>query len=456
MRYDYDFSILPMKYSNMLNNETLVGPNPSSTQSRTKRLNIFNKLLAYIKFLPVQLLTGIAFCTLFPTLIYYIYIESRGSSGLNTINYVMSTTLVFFVIMTLHNVRKFPGIITIRYILPILFFWFILILFSVDLFSSSYSLVFYGSTGSLLVIYLFLINILNRQNELHRFAYIPIGRAESLPTQLPFVNWMRLETPILESTVSAIVTDLHSYDLTKEWEKFIADKTLSGIPVYHHRNLRESLTGRVKINHMYENDLGSLLPSANYMVVKRFLELILIFASLPITLMIIIVTAILIKLESPGPVFFVQQRVGLAGKEFTIYKFRSMTKDSEEHGAKMASQGDMRVTRIGKFIRKVRIDELPQFWNIARGDMSLIGPRPEQKVFVDQFENTIPFYNYRHIVKPGITGWAQVTHGYAADEDETKIKVEHDFYYIKNFSFSLDILIFFKTIFTMLTGFGAR
>ena len=122
----------------------------------------------------------------------------------------------------------------------------------------------------------------------------------------------------------------------------------------------------------------------------------------------------------------------------------------------MASTNDMRVTRIGKFIRKTRIDELPQFFNVLKGNMSLIGPRPEQKVFVDQFEQEIPFYNYRHIVKPGITGWAQVTHGYAGDADETRVKIEHDFYYIKHISFSLDILIVFKTIKTMLTGFGAR
>ena len=133
-----------------------------------------------------------------------------------------------------------------------------------------------------------------------------------------------------------------------------------------------------------------------------------------------------------------------------------MGKDSEKHGAQMATTNDMRVTRVGKFIRKTRIDELPQFFNVLKGDMSLIGPRPEQKVFVDQFEQEIPFYNYRHIVKPGITGWAQVTHGYAGDADETRVKIEHDFYYIKHISFSLDILIVFKTIKTMLTGFGAR
>jgi exopolysaccharide biosynthesis polyprenyl glycosylphosphotransferase len=298
--------------------------------------------------------------------------------------------------------------------------------------------------------------MIKRHYEVQTLAYIPIGRAIDMPEQVPSAAWLKLDTTCLDQSVNGIVADLHSYDLTDEWQQFIANKTLQGIPVYHHRHIRESLTGRVKINHMYENDLGSLLPSYNYMVVKRFLEIALILVSIPITIPIILITIVLIKLESSGPVLFMQQRVGVGGKEFIIYKLRSMSKDSESNGAKMASKSDMRVTRVGKFIRKTRIDELPQFWNIIKGEMSLIGPRPEQKFFVDEFDNTIPFYNYRHIVKPGITGWAQVMHGYAADEDETKIKVEHDFYYIKHFSFTLDLLIVFKTLHTMITGFGAR
>lgn len=236
----------------------------------------------------------------------------------------------------------------------------------------------------------------------------------------------------------------------------MAQCTLNRIPVYNVRQLEESLTGRVKIRHMYENDLGSLLPSPVYSLVKRIMDITLIVVTFPITLPIMAITAIAIRLESEGGAMFIQNRVGQGGKEFKIYKFRSMCKDSEKDGAQFASSGDMRVTRIGKFIRKTRIDELPQFFNVLKGDMSLIGPRPEQKAFVDKFEEQIPFYNYRHIVKPGISGWAQVVHGYAADVDDTRIKLEYDLYYIKNFSLWLDILIIFKTLKTMVTGFGAR
>ncbi|WII92406.1 exopolysaccharide biosynthesis polyprenyl glycosylphosphotransferase [Kingella negevensis] len=289
-----------------------------------------------------------------------------------------------------------------------------------------------------------------------RMAYIPLGRATHA-AEIPNIEWQRLDQPTLpENRLRAIVADLHSNDLSPDWQRFLADCTLRGIAVYNIRQIEESLTGRVKIRHMYENDLGSLLPSPRYMLVKRVLDIFLIIISAPLTVPLMITTAIAIRSESAGSVFFVQNRVGQGGHEFKIYKFRSMTLDSEKDGAKLAQVGDARITRVGKFIRKTRLDELPQFWNILRGDMSLIGPRPEQKVFVEQFNERIPFYNYRHIVKPGLSGWAQVTQGYAGNEDETQIKLEHDFYYIKHFSLSLDILIIFKTIKTILTGFGAR
>ena len=273
----------------------------------------------------------------------------------------------------------------------------------------------------------------------------------------PHANWLRLDQAQLpHNSVQAIVADLHSPDLGATWQRFLADCTLHNIPVYNIRQIEESLTGRVKIRHLYENDLGSLLPPPAYMLIKRIMDIALIIISLPLTLPLMCLTALAVVLESRGGALFTQNRIGQGGREFTIYKFRSMAKNSEAHGAQLAQIGDARVTRVGKFIRKTRLDELPQFWNILRGDMSLIGPRPEQRVFVEQFNDSIPFYNYRHIVKPGLSGWAQVTQGYAGNEDETQIKLEHDFYYIKHFSLSLDILIIFKTIKTILTGFGAR
>jgi lipopolysaccharide/colanic/teichoic acid biosynthesis glycosyltransferase len=191
-------------------------------------------------------------------------------------------------------------------------------------------------------------------------------------------------------------------------------------------------------------------------MLKRLADLAILVCSLPIVLPICIITAICIKLESPGPVIYAQMRVGQGNKRFVMYKFRSMYVDNKERVAKFASEEDPRVTRVGRIIRQLRIDELPQLINVLNAEMSLIGPRPEQPAFVQRFDEIIPFYCYRHVVKPGITGWAQVRHGYAASTDETQVKIEHDFYYIKNCSLYLDLLIVFLTVKTMLTGFGAR
>ncbi len=196
--------------------------------------------------------------------------------------------------------------------------------------------------------------------------------------------------------------------------------------------------------------------SFKYLSTKRVLDLVAIGLVLPMAIGIAVVTAIAIKLESPGAVFFWQKRVGMNGKVFNMLKFRSMTSDSEKHGSQFAQSNDMRVTRVGKFIRKFRVDEIPQLWNVLKGEMSLIGPRPEQESFVEEFNKSIPNYSLRHMVMPGITGLAQTEQGYVADAEATITKLEYDLYYIKNMSLLTDAQITLKTIYTIMTGFGAR
>lgn len=251
----------------------------------------------------------------------------------------------------------------------------------------------------------------------------------------------------------AVVADFDS--LNDDIERFLTQCALNRIAVYDARNVFESFTGRVKINRMSENNIGSLLPTSTYERTKLIIDWIVVLISLPVVLPICLIVAALIKIESPGPVLFRQTRVGQGNRHFTMYKFRSMRFDVKA-SAKFARTHDPRVTRVGRIIRKLRIDELPQFLNVLKGEMSLIGPRPEQPAFVKEFDKRIPFYSYRHVVKPGITGWAQVRQGYTANTGETQIKIEHDFYYIKNCSLYLDLLVVFLTIRTMLTGFGAR
>ena len=194
----------------------------------------------------------------------------------------------------------------------------------------------------------------------------------------------------------------------------------------------------------------------SYITVKRVLDVAAIVAVLPLISIIIALTAVAIKLESKGNVFFWQKRVGMNGKVFNMLKLRSMTATSEKDGSQFAQSNDMRVTRVGKFIRKFRIDELPQMWNVVKGDMSIIGPRPEQESFVKEFNQTIPNYSLRHMVRPGITGLAQTEQGYVADANGTVTKLRYDMYYIRNLSFMTDFQIALNTIYTILTGFGAR
>jgi exopolysaccharide biosynthesis polyprenyl glycosylphosphotransferase len=190
--------------------------------------------------------------------------------------------------------------------------------------------------------------------------------------------------------------------------------------------------------------------------IKRLLDICLALFGLAVSLPVTFITALLIKLESPGPIFYRQERVGERGRVFPIVKFRSMRQDAEKNGAVWAMKNDNRVTRVGGFIRKVRIDEIPQMLNVLKGQMSFVGPRPERPVFVEQLVKKLPYYSLRHSAKPGITGWAQVCYPYGASEEDALRKLEYDLYYIKHQSIYLDLLIIFRTVKTVLFQKGAR
>lgn len=189
---------------------------------------------------------------------------------------------------------------------------------------------------------------------------------------------------------------------------------------------------------------------------KRVLEVIIAVLLLSVMSPILVVTFFVIKIVSPGTVIFTQERVGLDSKTFTIFKFRTMHLNAEAAGQQFATKGDPRIIKFGHFLRKSRIDELPQLWNVLRGDMSLIGPRPEQKQLFDELCQDIPQFALRQLTRPGITGWAQVVQGYADDKDSSRIKLSHDLYYIKHSGPTLDLLIITRTLTTILTGFGSR
>lgn len=191
--------------------------------------------------------------------------------------------------------------------------------------------------------------------------------------------------------------------------------------------------------------------------IKRAFDVVSASVLLLVSAPLMLLTAIAIRLESPGPILFRQQRVGLNGATFDVVKFRSMRVDAEGDGKpRWATKKDDRVTRIGKIIRLLRIDELPQLFNVFKGEMSIVGPRPERPFFVDELTRRIPYYAVRHSVKPGVTGWAQVRYHYGSSVEDAQQKLHYDLYYVKNHSLFLDLLILFETVAVVLTGRGAH
>lgn len=267
------------------------------------------------------------------------------------------------------------------------------------------------------------------------------------------IEWVQLARPELPRDVQGIVFDSQQ-DVGPEWERLFARAVLRNIPVYDINSLHEMATGRVQLRDRPELIFGQLLPSQPYLRVKRVLDTILAVPALVIVSPIILLAAIAIWFESTGPVFFVQRRVGYQGRVFNCFKLRTMRTDLP--GTAYTLEKDPRITRLGALMRKWRVDELPQILNIILGDMSWIGPRPEAQTLSRSYRKAIPYYEYRHAVRPGISGWAAVHQGNVGQVDAASRKLEYDFYYLKNFSLWLDVVIALMTIRTIFTGFGAR
>ena len=300
--------------------------------------------------------------------------------------------------------------------------------------------------------------IVVRRQIRHRIAIIPFGDADRLRS-IENVDWQMLRRASLDEAAlcDGLVADFTA-EMPPEWEALIADAALQGRMVYQVKQLSESLTGRVSIDHLSENGFGSLVPARGYFHLKSLADLLFAVAVLPVVMPVMAAVAVAIRLDTPGPALFRQSRVGQAGKSFHVLKFRTMAHGpaNDERESAITGDDDLRVTKVGAFLRRTRIDELPQIFNILAGQMSWIGPRPEVEVLSAWYTSEIPFYRYRHVVRPGISGWAQVNQGHVATVDEVHAKLQFDFYYIKYFSAWLDILIVFRTIKTMMTGFGSR
>ncbi len=281
------------------------------------------------------------------------------------------------------------------------------------------------------------------------FALVPGPRCDSL-RQLVKQRWPVIDSPELSQSSEScgLIADLNAR-LPEKWSHFLSSATLQGLPVHDASLVHEALTGRVSLQDLNESVMDSIVPSSFYLWFKRLPDTVLTLLSLPLTLPLAALIACAIKLDSKGPALFYQQRTGQGGVPFRMVKFRSMT---------TAGGGEaQRVTRVGRWLRRARLDELPQLWNVLRGDMSLIGPRPEDDTLSKTYKRTIPFYDWKYVIKPGISGWAQVCQGHttALDIELTSEKLEYDFYYLKYFSFWLDIQIVLRTVWVALSGRGA-
>ncbi|MCP9455348.1 MAG: TIGR03013 family PEP-CTERM/XrtA system glycosyltransferase [Nitrospira sp.] len=232
-----------------------------------------------------------------------------------------------------------------------------------------------------------------------------------------------------------------------------------GIEVIDGHQLFEQIAGRLAIDQLRPSALifsTGFKRRLSTKILKRTVDLLVSSMGLLVLTPLLCVIAILIKLDSPGPVFYRQMRVGLGGQPFMMWKFRSMYQEAERQGPRWAEKNDARVSRVGRLLRKFRLDEIPQLYNVIRGEMSLVGPRPERPVFVNELRKVIPYYDLRHTVRPGLTGWAQIQYQYGASIEDAHVKLQYDLYYVKNMTLGLDFRIMIETIRVVLRGEGAR
>jgi sugar transferase (PEP-CTERM system associated) len=268
----------------------------------------------------------------------------------------------------------------------------------------------------------------------------------------------KLAQVVEEQRVDTIVVCLEDRRATLPVEQLLDLKAM-GINVLDGHQLFEEVSGRLSVDSLRPSAVifsSGFKQSMAFHVMKRVVDIAVPSCGLLMMFPLFLLVACLIKLDSPGPVIYRQARVGLRGRPFLIMKFRSMRQDAEKSGPQWAQAEDPRISRVGRWLRMARIDELPQLVNVLRGEMSLVGPRPERPVFVQDLRKIIPYYDLRHTVRPGITGWAQVKFHYGASVEDAHMKLQYDLYYVKRSSFALDMRILAQTVRVVLVGEGAQ
>ncbi len=419
-------------------------------------------LPALFRRLRYQILLGWLIAVAMPIALSWILLDIPVYMSTQYITAIGASVSLAAGVFAFRRLHIFPGIAAGGYVVMAISATFGLLAIALILLRLDYSRVLLTVIYIASVIVFTLMHLLIGSRQRYRMGVVPGGRTEDLPL-LKKVVWCRLER--IDMTVPAldgVVADLH-FDHSDAWDKRITDLVLDGIPVYDVRQAIEQLTGRVEVERLSENTLGALNPNDIFLQIKAGADVVVAAVALLLLAPLMIVIGLAVRWETPGPALFRQYRTGFRARPFIVHKFRTMrTADpatldaSDDRTRAMTQVNDTRITRLGAFLRRTRLDELPQLINVVRGEMSLIGPRPEAAELTSWYEQEIPFYHYRHIIKPGITGWAQINQGHVTAVAQIREKLHLDFYYVKNFSFWLDVLIVIRTLQTMISGSGAR
>lgn len=408
--------------------------------------------------LQYKLAGGALFAVIVPLLIRYSLLGAGENAYQLYASGIGSLAAFLLSVWILHSITTYPGVEATSYVIPAVSISYSLLFITLIVSRFPYNRAMLIAGWLISCLWFLVVHVYIQRDRRLIIGVVPPCASDVLDG-IKGVQVIALTEPGDSiNRVDAVMADLR-VDLPPEWDAALADYALTGIPVYHLKHLKESLTGRVELEHISENSFGSLTPLSSFMVFKRLLDWITALLAIIILMPLFLLVGVAIRLTSPGPALFRQQRIGYRGRLFTVYKFRTMTVPTgpaEARTAAMTRDGDKRITKLGLFLRRTRIDELPQVINILRGEMSWIGPRPEAHVLSQWYQQEIPFYRYRHIVVPGLTGWAQVNQGHVTNVAEVREKLHFDFYYIKHFSLWMDILIVVKTISTVFSGFGAR
>ncbi len=402
--------------------------------------------------------------TIFVFLIQYAIARSLHPQPFTNLNMINPMVGSFFVnviaALTYREFRRIPGTRRFAFILPS-YIAPVLILFAallgLRLGYNNYVLLAGIGTG---IAFMYFISAVQRPTSGRKIYCVPGEKTKELSAELGVLNTQMLHSPdeLMLCGDGAVVADLRQ-NLGSEWERGIAHAVINGVPVYNVKQLRESLTGRVQIETLSENSFGALVPSLSYLLLKRAIDLVLSLVGLVVLAIPMLIISLAIRVTSPGPALYRHRRVGFRGCEFETIKFRTMYSRVQDDGdveSQKTRANDTRITPVGRFLRKTRLDELPQLINVVRGEMSLIGPRPEALALSRWYDDHLDFYEYRHVVRPGITGWAQVNQGHVTELEDVYLKLQYDFYYIKNVSGWLDLLIALRTLGVMVSFHGAR